>query len=250
VLWVWSGLDVWTKVENKVENKCGLFNKTDCKGDSFCAWNQTTGECIDKTGCDRYTGAGDQAQGRCDQLGGITDECVAACATCENDTCSAVGQVCNDTNTDRSSLGDWECICPQPRSGKATAAVAACHFDECSDNTNSDQCTGAGQTCVDNNQDWAANQPTRPNDWECICADPSHTRQTAAAASPCVYDECTTYNATCTAEGQQCNDPNATLASQGDWTCDCPPPSVGQGAQRAANCTHMNRYFIFSRQAA
>eukprot|EP00756_Hemistasia_phaeocysticola_P042465 Hpha_TRINITY_DN16972_c1_g1::TRINITY_DN16972_c1_g1_i5::g.55882::m.55882 len=123
----------------------------------------------------------------------IIDECIATCTGCENDACSAAGQTCNDTDVERTSLGNWECSCPPPRTGKATAKVAECHYDECTDATNNAKCTGQGQTCLDTNQVWDANQAARPDDWECVCADPSKTTQVANFASPCEYDECTTH---------------------------------------------------------
>eukprot|EP01063_Lacrimia_lanifica_P031494 TRINITY_DN5200_c0_g1_i6.p1 TRINITY_DN5200_c0_g1~~TRINITY_DN5200_c0_g1_i6.p1 ORF type:complete len:1286 (+),score=211.66 TRINITY_DN5200_c0_g1_i6:115-3858(+) len=51
------------------------------------------------------------------------DECTAECSTCANRTCTAVGQVCADTNP--SSPGNWECRCPPGTEGRASRGVAA-----------------------------------------------------------------------------------------------------------------------------
>eukprot|EP01062_Namystynia_karyoxenos_P083753 TRINITY_DN96_c0_g1_i3.p1 TRINITY_DN96_c0_g1~~TRINITY_DN96_c0_g1_i3.p1 ORF type:complete len:5058 (+),score=1946.10 TRINITY_DN96_c0_g1_i3:478-15174(+) len=168
----------------------------------------------------------------------IIDECLQTCPTCAGTTCSDAGQTCEDPDKATHALNNWVCKCVPPGTGQATAKAADCIFDECKDAATNKTCSDQGQVCVDKKQAYDATAtPKGPvGDWECHCPAPSDSIAVAAAVSPCVHDECTEKNATCTAVGQTCSDPNTDLKVAGDWKCTCPPPSVGEQVAGAATC--------------
>eukprot|EP01063_Lacrimia_lanifica_P027985 TRINITY_DN4005_c0_g1_i1.p1 TRINITY_DN4005_c0_g1~~TRINITY_DN4005_c0_g1_i1.p1 ORF type:complete len:2496 (+),score=715.32 TRINITY_DN4005_c0_g1_i1:501-7490(+) len=182
----------------------------------------------------------------------IIDECFYVCPTCANTTCSAAAagtdfQNCKDDDTDHLSLNDWRCLCPKPYAGESTAsAVAVCTLDECTYRTDTLCQTCAYSTCAGELQ--SCEDPVQTSeslsDWICHCPPPSSGNATTAAAT-CYLNECVETCATCArrtcshaADGEQsCVDLNTLAASQYDWVCLCPPPSVGNATAAAAVCT-------------
>ena len=153
----------------------------------------------------------------------IVDECLT-----QNTVCLEVGQLCDDPNTSPSSLGDWTCSCLSSGSGTATAAAATCTFSGAC-NTQNSVCTSKGQSCHD------PDTVTGNNNWECICVPPMTGRAVAGAAT-CVYDECLVNWKTCATAGQRCIDPNQTIESTNDWTCNCGGSSSGSAVGNPATC--------------
>eukprot|EP01060_Flectonema_neradi_P011198 TRINITY_DN182_c0_g1_i1.p1 TRINITY_DN182_c0_g1~~TRINITY_DN182_c0_g1_i1.p1 ORF type:complete len:1186 (+),score=325.03 TRINITY_DN182_c0_g1_i1:1699-5256(+) len=159
------------------------------------------------------------------------DECVVVCPTCaqknngDPNTCTDVGQTCEDPDKSVDSTLDWTCTCVDPGKGVATAKPAECVCNECLNNT---VCLVAGQTCYDKVTTCPPN-----NDFQCECPPPTSGVMTGSAAD-CTVDECVENGATCTAVGQTCKDPNTTKLH--DWECWCPPPSVGIAITQQAKC--------------
>ena len=165
---------------------------------------------------------------------------VAAAAACvyqgeclsRASACTAAGQTCADPSL--ATADDWQCRCVAPTTGAArTAGPATCILDECVARCAScagTVCTDAGQTCNDPDT-----SPNAKSDWTCTCNPPA-TGAARANAAVCVFDECITQGATCTASGQQCTDPNTAGTSINDWTCTCIAPSTGQAVVSAATC--------------
>ena len=69
-----------------------------------------------------------------------TDECTAHCPTCEEDVCSAKGQLCVDP--DVTVTKNWLCRCIAPQTGAdKTGAPATCTGLTCAEVTGEDPCT-------------------------------------------------------------------------------------------------------------
>ncbi|KAJ9441158.1 hypothetical protein DIPPA_16242 [Diplonema papillatum] len=152
----------------------------------------------------------------------ITVECALDECEVSGTTCTDAGQVCDDAT--RNVMNDWTCTCEAPTVGQATAAVAACTFDECDPSG-----CGSGQVCDDPDKDAAVR-----NNWKCTCIYPTEGEATGAPAD-CTLDECES-------EGcgylQYCNDPTDGTTETGDWTCTCVTPSEGSVATgEDATCT-------------
>eukprot|EP01063_Lacrimia_lanifica_P027693 TRINITY_DN3928_c0_g1_i1.p1 TRINITY_DN3928_c0_g1~~TRINITY_DN3928_c0_g1_i1.p1 ORF type:complete len:1904 (+),score=359.78 TRINITY_DN3928_c0_g1_i1:88-5799(+) len=125
------------------------------------------------------------------------DECATrdlACTTCAFDTCAGANppHVCNDTDPSVESLGDWECVCPEPYVGATRGAVGRCIFDECTPDVGGavwNQCgTCPGPVCELNGQDCRDRfqDPAQRNDWECVCRPPfTATYATGKAVRAC-----------------------------------------------------------------
>eukprot|EP00755_Sulcionema_specki_P005329 Sspe_Gene.32491::Locus_15926_Transcript_1_1_Confidence_1.000_Length_1432::g.32491::m.32491 len=144
--------------------------------------------------------------------------------------CERNGQVCKDPNTDSSSLGDWECHCRKPATGKRKGGTALCEIDECK--TSGKICTNAGQKCEDKDTDEKS-----LGDWWCSCPDPlvGDAKQAALAECKDPPGECDKHGHICKAAGQICVDPDKTKT--GDWVCRCVEPAVGpDGQQKQAKC--------------
>eukprot|EP01060_Flectonema_neradi_P019146 TRINITY_DN2614_c1_g4_i3.p1 TRINITY_DN2614_c1_g4~~TRINITY_DN2614_c1_g4_i3.p1 ORF type:complete len:3253 (+),score=710.66 TRINITY_DN2614_c1_g4_i3:479-10237(+) len=153
----------------------------------------------------------------------IFDECATAAAQ----VCSSNGQLCKDADTDPNSIDNWSCVCPDPSTGEQLTGLAACTFDECI--TNSQACSGAGQTCSDKDTSTLST-----GDWQCNCVPPAVGSAVGRTAS-CVYDgECSPYSSICTSKGQTCVDPST---SSFDWQCHCVSPQTGSpGINEPATC--------------
>ena len=130
--------------------------------------------------------------------------------------CATKKQSCADPNISTNNQGDWECRCISPFSGSAVATHATCILNECEDDSKSQICVDAGQTCNDPNT-----STDSVGDWECVCASPSIGKQKAAVAESCVLDECLNNRMTCFYESQNCIDTNTSASSVGDWQCNC-----------------------------
>ncbi|KAJ9437673.1 hypothetical protein DIPPA_70101b [Diplonema papillatum] len=161
------------------------------------------------------------------------DECITATSlSAVNDTgnnlCQFNGQVCNDPSISAEDFADWTCSCPPPATGYATAGIADCKIDEC---TQVHDCEDAQQLCVDLNTNALS-----LNDWICECQAPSTSSRSLGAVDVCETDECITNGVTCvTAKpSQRCVDPDTTQAN--DWYCVCNTPSSGQKVGGQAVC--------------
>eukprot|EP01061_Rhynchopus_euleeides_P028727 TRINITY_DN4685_c0_g1_i3.p1 TRINITY_DN4685_c0_g1~~TRINITY_DN4685_c0_g1_i3.p1 ORF type:complete len:1049 (+),score=368.45 TRINITY_DN4685_c0_g1_i3:396-3149(+) len=164
-----------------------------------------------------------------------------AWAVCEYDECKNVttcldaGQQCRDANTASDSRGDWECLCASPATGSKQGGAADCTYpdgDECKDSAS--KC-GDGQYCFDEDS-------TLPDNWECRCAEPLVTvTKGVQGPATCHLDECSVQCKTCADKGdgkgfaclgvsQRCVDPDMSMASLGDWKCECVAPATGASA--------------------
>ncbi|KAJ9438912.1 hypothetical protein DIPPA_02028 [Diplonema papillatum] len=171
------------------------------------------------------------------------DECVAVCATCEDDLCSKEDQLCEDLDKSSTSLSDWRCICKPPANGSAITAVAHCELDECEVPTcatcEKDLCSNANpaQTCHDPNK-----TASSTNDWTCTCPPPAVGVKLIAVAD-CVVDECAIVEneEKCGNASQVCIDPVQTAASLDDWECHCVvPPAIANlsALMKPADCEY------------
>eukprot|EP01060_Flectonema_neradi_P032073 TRINITY_DN5030_c1_g4_i1.p1 TRINITY_DN5030_c1_g4~~TRINITY_DN5030_c1_g4_i1.p1 ORF type:complete len:6131 (+),score=1457.99 TRINITY_DN5030_c1_g4_i1:115-18507(+) len=162
----------------------------------------------------------------CRCIAPLTGESTASVASCVLDECiefgsicTDAGQVCEDTNTNPFSTGDWICKCQEPLAGTATRKAATCSFQgECI--TNAVTCTSVGQSCVDPDL-------SRTDDWACICLLPQTGPNATMAQANCQLDECVLYGSVCTSRGQRCVDPDTHPESTDDWRCECVSPGVG-----------------------
>ena len=135
-------------------------------------------------------------------------DCSFGECTLHGDTCTNVGQTCEDPGP--LIEDDWKCVCPPPSEGEAVGRTADCVLDECVKNcpTCADTtCSAVGQTCLD--ADTSAN---KTGDWNCTCAAPESGTALVSAAH-CTIDECvescaTCSNNVCTGVGQTCHDPD------------------------------------------
>eukprot|EP01063_Lacrimia_lanifica_P007004 TRINITY_DN14437_c0_g1_i1.p1 TRINITY_DN14437_c0_g1~~TRINITY_DN14437_c0_g1_i1.p1 ORF type:complete len:1012 (+),score=72.37 TRINITY_DN14437_c0_g1_i1:92-3127(+) len=174
----------------------------------------------------------------------LTDECVEACPTCANATCSAEMQSCSDTNKALDVLSNWQCSCVAPAvGGKGEAAAAQCSLNECWQDCPTCEdgaCSNSTppQNCVDAIRVYTG---ALNSDWRCDCVSPREGSSRGAVAV-CLLDECssgcaTCANATCAASNQTCDDPDNSTASTGDWACKCVPPLTGRQVRAAAPCS-------------
>ena len=174
---------------------------------------------------------------KCRCIPPLTGESTASVASCVLDECvefgricTDAGQVCEDINTNPSSVDDWICRCQEPLAGTATRAAATCSFQgECI--TNAVTCTSVGQSCVD--PDFSTT-----NDWACICLLPQTGANATMATANCRLDECILHGSTCTSRGQRCVDPDTDPESTADWRCECVSPGVGSARGIAAECRY------------
>eukprot|EP01063_Lacrimia_lanifica_P004635 TRINITY_DN12630_c0_g3_i1.p1 TRINITY_DN12630_c0_g3~~TRINITY_DN12630_c0_g3_i1.p1 ORF type:complete len:1493 (+),score=300.39 TRINITY_DN12630_c0_g3_i1:50-4480(+) len=166
------------------------------------------------------------------------DECAASCSTCAGQTCQAVSQECNDTDTAPTKLSDWTCTCRSPRVGSAMVAQAVCVRDECTESCP----TCAGDTCRTAQQDCddPDTSDTVLSDWKCTCRSPLSGFAFAAPAQ-CMLDECEEDCQSCSHHicrdgGQACDDLNRAPGSLSDWVCRCTGALYGQAEAAVAVC--------------
>ena len=157
-----------------------------------------------------------------------TGTAVGNAAVCPRDeckeneaTCLDKGQKCVDPDHAEKSLGDWECLCHAPATGRGVAAPAECVIDECKEHGH--VCTDVGQTCFDADKAAAA-----IGGWVCQCVPPAVGDDVTAKPASCrLVGECEDplVGEVCTSKGQTCVDPNKLVDD--DWKCVCVAPSVG-----------------------
>ena len=160
------------------------------------------------------------------------NECTADCASCEQDVCSKLSQICKDLDTSATSLYDWTCNCELPAQGVATANAAQCRRDECEEPVPKATCANAGQSCSDNGD------PDSLGDWRCECAHPTKGAAIGGSAT-CTHDECQEHGHVCTDKGQTCHDQDTSVGSVGDWECTCTPPAQEKKTGAPAECTYV-----------
>ena len=156
------------------------------------------------------------------------DECVDNRYICEQAT---PVQQCVDTN--KTALGNWECVCSAPSSGSGQQKEAVCMLNECDTACATCEqmaCRAAGQTCVDPNPTFAS-----LSDWMCKCPPPS-TQSAIANVASCPVDECDRASHVCAASKQTCLDPDTSADSLSDWQCHCQAPASGQATKGPALC--------------
>eukprot|EP01062_Namystynia_karyoxenos_P024589 TRINITY_DN1959_c4_g3_i1.p1 TRINITY_DN1959_c4_g3~~TRINITY_DN1959_c4_g3_i1.p1 ORF type:complete len:2005 (+),score=462.78 TRINITY_DN1959_c4_g3_i1:73-6087(+) len=196
------------------------------------------------------------------------NECAAQCPSCAdygqgNNYCTAHGWTCVDPSY--YTLYDWYCEYDECTMGGNDATCQGnnyctahgwtcvdpsyytlydwyCEYDECTMGGNDATCQGAGQTCTDPNK-----RRTSLADWKCVCTLPQTGEQVGAVAT-CSLDECNdaANKATCSAAGQNCEDPGTGTAATGDWKCKCADGSAEATAAAAScpvagQCTAANR---------
>ena len=161
---------------------------------------------------------------------------VAVCALdeCEEgtppnkDTCTGAMQTCRDPDT--STTGNWECVCPAPRSSvSATMAVADCSHNEC---TEQDVvCKMKGQLCVDTDLN-------APDTWQCECIAPQMGTTVKLGVAVCTDPpgDCEVNGKTCEAAGQSCKDTVLPLDNQFECECIAPATQTKVGTNAAAEC--------------
>eukprot|EP01059_Diplonema_ambulator_P000341 TRINITY_DN10278_c1_g4_i1.p1 TRINITY_DN10278_c1_g4~~TRINITY_DN10278_c1_g4_i1.p1 ORF type:complete len:6273 (+),score=1514.01 TRINITY_DN10278_c1_g4_i1:2553-18821(+) len=166
------------------------------------------------------------------KVGGVAsctyDECIE-----NGDVCTAVGQLCYDKDTSATSLGNWECRCPDGTGVKDKAPATCSWRGECKLSENYRTCTAAGQTCTDPNEN-------APGDWQCECVNPQSGSPSPVSPAYCIQDECkgdTKAALLCASAGQKCVDPNPSPNSLGDWMCQCVPSSSGSAVGTLAQCS-------------
>ena len=187
----------------------------------------------------------------------ILDECTLHGLLCAGSKPGWAPQVCKDSNTAIDSLGDWACHCQLPATESMLIGLADCIVDECmfERSTFCDTCAGEGasntceakgQTCSDPNH---GENNLQRGDWVCTCVFPEVGSEKAAPAD-CILDECIETEGcklssdvscnVCEREdpAQECDDPNPTPASKGDWTCKCLFPSVSMATASVAICQY------------
>eukprot|EP01063_Lacrimia_lanifica_P023420 TRINITY_DN3093_c0_g2_i1.p1 TRINITY_DN3093_c0_g2~~TRINITY_DN3093_c0_g2_i1.p1 ORF type:complete len:1374 (+),score=137.79 TRINITY_DN3093_c0_g2_i1:95-4216(+) len=158
----------------------------------------------------------------------ILDECTYPCAHCANDTCTAAGQLCRDT--DPVAPHTWMCECDFPERGNASLAVADCTLDEC-EKTCRDcgerYCQLHTQACVDPNVTLES-----VDDWHCVCTTPYTTSSTTPTREAvCSLDECSATCLTCekghcAAAQQTCVDMDTAPSALSTWMCACKAPAT------------------------
>eukprot|EP00754_Rhynchopus_humris_P006816 Rhum_TRINITY_DN13226_c0_g1::Rhum_TRINITY_DN13226_c0_g1_i1::g.57918::m.57918 len=187
-----------------------MYNERECKENPVCMWDAPNTECL-------------------------YDECQGT-----NNSCSAIGQTCDDPNKEPCTQGDWVCTCPPPSVGTQVGGVASCTIDECTatcDTCAGSNCTAGLQLCNDPDKDAAS-----LGDWTCTCIPPA-TGVAVGNTATCVLDECavagcpTCANTTCSVGEQTCLDVNTSALSQSDWICACPPPSDATAVGKLADCS-------------
>ena len=166
----------------------------------------------------------------------------AVCQVDECDTqaqvCSAVGQVCEDT--DKASDNTWYCRCSSPATGSEQGKAAVCkNVGDCDRPEIAAVCTQAGQSCEDPD-------PSISDDWVCKCVLPTVGVPARGSRAICSLNECTAKCATCADTGngnicdaaqQKCVEGSMSPGSLGDWKCTCTGDYVGEATTAVAVCS-------------
>ncbi|KAJ9463071.1 hypothetical protein DIPPA_29350 [Diplonema papillatum] len=132
--------------------------------------------------------------------------------------CAASHQSCADPS--HSIKNDWRCNCLFADSTQIVApqSLATCTYDECVLNCATCEmgiCTQKGQRCTD-----PVTTETSLSDWYCECLPSAGSGRAIAKAATCTVHECIMHAETCNSAGQECIDPDPSVAN--DWYCLCP----------------------------